>query len=291
MNNATPSYIHEAQFYHSTSTGKIECRLCPKHCQFDDNSLGFCKTRKRIGDRLVSLNYGLCGGGHLDPIEKKPLRRFLPGSFIFSVGSIGCNFSCAFCQNHDFVEGQHPLMSLTPDDLVTQALQLGPKNIGIAYTYSEPTVWYEFIYDTARLARQNGLKNVVVTNGYIERAPLAKLLPFIDALNIDVKAFHEDFYRQICQGGLENVKETVRLSTQHAHVEITTLIIPGLNDSTQEIAKLAEWLSQLSPQIPLHLTRYFPCHHLAIPPTPLATLKQLQEIAAQYLQYVYLGNV
>jgi len=280
-----------AQFYQSLTSDVIECLLCPKHCHIPEGKTGGCLVRKNIEGVLVSLNYGVCSSGALDPIEKKPLLHFMPGSHIFSVGSVGCNFSCSFCQNYDFVHGRQPLKTVMPADIVAQALKLTPENIGIAYTYSEPTVWYEFIYDTAVLARQENLKNVLVTNGYIEQAPLKKLLPYIDAMNIDIKAFQEVFYNQICGGELERVKETVIFAAKQTHVEITTLIIPGLNDADDEIKRLAKWLSSISPQIPLHLTRYFPCHKLTLPMTPLATLERLQNISSHYLQYVHLGNV
>jgi pyruvate formate lyase activating enzyme len=287
MNNGE----HQAQFYQSIAHGVIECLLCPKHCHIPVGKTGLCLVRKNIEGVFVSLNYGVCSCGALDPIEKKPLFNFMPGSHIFSIGSMGCNFSCLFCQNYDFVHGRQELVTITPADVVAQAIELKPDNIGIAYTYSEPTVWYEFVYDTALLARKAGLKNVLVTNGYIEQAPLEKLLPYIDAMNIDIKAFREAFYTEICRGELEQVKQTVTLAANQTHVEITTLVIPGLNDSVDEIRKLAQWLSKLSPQIPLHLTRYFPCHQMTIPATPIDTLQGLQKIASRYLQHVYLGNV
>ncbi len=283
----------QARFYQPLTNGVIEFLLCPKHCSIRQGETGFCLVRKNSAGVLVSLNYGLCNVGALDRIEKKPLSRFMPGSHIFSVGSIGCNFACLFCQNHDFVHGGQALVTVTPAEVVSQALGLksNSNNIGIAYTYSEPTVWYEFVYDTAVLAKQADLKNVLVTNGYIEQAPLEALLPYIDAMNIDVKAFRGAFYNEVCRGELEQVKQTVALAVQQTHVEITTLVIPGLNDSVAEISELAEWLSKLSPQIPLHLTRYFPCHKMTIAATPVPTLKQLQKIAEHYLQHVYLGNV
>lgn len=183
------------------------------------------------------------------------------------------------------------MVTITPAEVVSQAMKMQPRNIGIAYTYSEPSVWYEFVYDTAVLAKAVGLKNVLVTNGYIEQAPLEELLPYIDAMNIDVKAFHEAFYTEICLGKLEQVKQTVLVAAQQTHVEITTLVIPGLNDSDDEIRELAEWLSQISPMIPFHLTRYFPCHEMTISATPVSTLKRLQKIASSYLQHVHLGNM
>jgi pyruvate formate lyase activating enzyme len=283
----------KARFYESVANDVVRCFLCPKHCHIAEGKTGFCSVRKNVDGILISLNYGVCNLGILDPIEKKPLRHFMPGSPIFSVGSLGCNFSCLFCQNHEFVHGGQQLVTVTPEAVVLHALKLKGEsnNIGIAYTYSEPTVWYEFVYDTAVLARKAGLKNVLVTNGYIEQAPLAALLPYIDAMNIDVKAFRGTFYREVCCGELEQVKQTVILAVPQTHVEITTLVIPGLNDSPDEIKALARWLGELSPQITLHLTRYFPCNKMTIPATPVATLEHLQNIASHYLQHVYLGNV
>jgi pyruvate formate lyase activating enzyme len=227
----------------------------------------------------------------MDPIEKKPLYHFFPGSWIFSVGSFGCNFRCKFCQNWQIAQlTEVPTEEISAEELVNVASRQ-KDNIGIAYTYNEPTIWYEYVIECASLARKKGLKNVLVTNGFIEKEPLEKLLPFIDAMNIDVKAYTEDFYRDITFGKLSPVKRTVEIAQKSCHVEITTLLIPGMNDGEDEVEALAKWLASLRKDIPLHLTRYFPNFKLDLPPTPVETIRRAREIAMKYLDYVYTGNV
>ena len=282
--------MREALYYSKHEKGLL-CSLCPKNCLIKDQETGFCRTRRNVGGTLYAANYGACTSYALDPIEKKPLYHFYPGSYILSIGTWGCNFSCQFCQNWQIAQAEAEFQELSPEDVVEAAKEAGPRNIGIAYTYSEPAVWYEFVFDTARLARGAGLKNVLVTNGYISHEPLAELLPYIDAMNIDVKAFNEDFYHKICAGSLAEVKGTVEQAARHCHVEITTLLVPGLNDDPEEIEALSAWLASISPAIPLHLSRYFPRYKLDIPPTPLATMEKARDAARHHLQYVYLGNV
>lgn len=224
-------------------------------------------------------------------MEKKPLYHFYPGSSIFSIGTWGCNLACSFCQNWSIAQETPPTVELSPAKAVSSAVGAGGRCIGIAYTYSEPAVWYEYVRDTATLAKEQGLKNVLVTNGFINPEPLKELLGVVDALNIDVKAFSDKFYREVCGGKLKPVKKTVELAASVAHVEITCLVIPGVNDSTEEIGALAQWLRAINPDIPLHLSRYFPNYKLALPPTPVATLENAYNIARQYLNYVYLGNL
>ena len=281
--------LREALFYSKHEKGLL-CSLCPKGCLIPENGTGFCRTRHNIGGTLYAANYGACTSYALDPIEKKPLYHFYPGSYILSIGTWGCNFACQFCQNWQIAQGEPQFQELSPEDVVAAAQEAAPPNIGIAYTYSEPTVWYEFIFDTAHLAREAGLKNVLVTNGYISPQPLADLLPYIDAMNIDVKAFNEEFYHKICAGSLAEVKATVEMAARHCHVEITTLLVPGLNDDMREIEALASWLAAINPTIPLHLSRYFPRYKMDIPPTPRATMEKAKEAARRHLQYVYLGN-
>ncbi len=231
----------------------------------------------------------------MDPIEKKPLYHFYPGSSILSLGTAGCNLSCDFCQNWQLVQsGVEGMSTLSPKKL-KQLLQDDPRlkeQLGVAYTYTEPFIWYEYLRDCAPLVRSTGKKNVLVTNGYINQEPLRELLPFIDAMNIDVKAFKDSFYRQNCAGSLKPVLETVKTSVQSCHVEITCLIIPGENDSPAEIQALARWLGDMDRNIPLHFSRYFPCYKKkSPPPTPPATLHQARDIALKYLNYVYIGNL
>lgn len=284
--------MKEVPYYEKLPEGKVRCGICPHRCLLAAGKAGLCRVRKNSGGILYALNYARCAASALDPIEKKPLYHFYPGSTIFSLGTLGCNFRCDFCQNWEIAQADAPTVKLEPEGAVRLALRAGRNCIGIAYTYSEPLMWYEYVLDTARLAREQGLKNVVVTNGYINPEPLAALLPYIDAFNIDVKAFEPQFYRQLCGGQLEPVLETVRACVEAGcHVELTTLLVPGLNDSPEEISRLADWVARLDPELPLHFSRYFPRHRLTLPPTPLASLERAWNIAREKLPYVYLGNV
>ncbi|WP_265443207.1 AmmeMemoRadiSam system radical SAM enzyme [Acetivibrio straminisolvens] len=282
-----------AMFYNRMEDLKVHCYLCPHNCTINPGRFGVCRARKNIDGDLHSLNYGKISSIALDPIEKKPLYRFKGGSKILSIGTFGCNLKCSFCQNWVIAHDEPKLYDVTSEDIVNKAKELVPKgNIGIAYTYNEPSVWYEFVYDTAVLARKEGLSNVLVTNGFIGKEALLTLLPYIDAMNIDVKAYTASFYKDICGGVLKNVKETVEIAAKKCHVEVTTLIIPTLNDGLEEISQLAKWLSTISKDIPLHLSRYFPNYKVQdIPPTPKETLYKAREEAQKYLDYVYLGNV
>ena len=282
--------MREALYYEPHERGVI-CRLCPKECVIGEGLTGFCRARRNVGGQLFAANYAACSSYALDPVEKKPLYHFYPGSYIFSIGTWGCNFACRFCQNWQIAQEEPDTVAMTPEKAVATAVGAGRQNIGIAYTYSEPSVWYEFVLDTAQLARSQGLKNVLVTNGFIKPAPLAGLLPYIDALNIDVKAFNERFYREVCAGRLAEVKRTVELAADAAHVEVTCLVVPELNDDAAELEALAAWLAGISRDIPLHFSRYFPNYKLDTPPTPVATLETAYEAARRHLRYVYVGNV
>ncbi len=282
----------EALFYERLEGGEVRCRLCPQRCRIAPGRAGICRARRNIGGTLYALNYAQVSSLAVDPIEKKPLYHFYPGSQIFSVGTFGCNFHCGFCQNWQIAHGDPFTREYPPAALVELAemarLQYG--SIGIAYTYSEPLVWYEYVYETARLAKERGLKNVLVTNGAIEEEPLRALLPYIDAMNIDVKAFTEDFYRDVCHGKLKPVLRTVEIAAAECHVEVTTLLVPTKNDSDEELEALTTWLASLNPAIPLHFSRYFPQYKFALPPTPLSVLAKARAIAARKLKYVYIGN-
>lgn len=282
--------MREALYYEACSSGAI-CRLCPKQCIIPAGRTGFCRVRKNIGGKLYTANYACVSSYGLDPIEKKPLYHFYPGSMIFSIGTWGCNFACQFCQNWEIAQATPATIEMAPEIAVAMAVRAGQGNIGIAYTYSEPSVWYEYILDTAQAARAAGLKNVLVTNGFINPEPLRRLLPYIDAMNIDVKAFNSEFYHQVCAGELTQVKRTVELAAAACHVEITTLVVPGLNDREEELVELAKWLGEISKDIPLHFSRYFPQYKMTVPPTPLTTLNRAYELARQHLHYVYLGNI
>lgn len=270
------------------------CEICPHHCALDDGQTGLCRARKNINGVILCENYGRLTSIALDPIEKKPLYHFYPGSRILSVGSYGCNLRCPFCQNCKISmadENHASYQVVTPEVLVEKALELVPKgNIGIAYTYNEPLVGYEFVLDCSRLARESGLKNVVVTNGTICEEPLHNLLPFIDAMNIDLKGITESFYKMV-GGYLETVKQTIEMAVKACHVEVTTLIVPGENDGNKQMDELAKWLSSIDPQIPLHISRFFPRYKMADRlATPVETVFELAGVARRYLQYVYEGN-
>lgn len=273
---------------------KEVCDICPHHCLLAERQIGFCRARSNVDGRIQAINYGLVTSIALDPIEKKPLYRFYPGSYILSLGSFGCNLRCSFCQNYEISMAdakQVHVRELEPEKVVNLAVSLQSRgNIGIAYTYNEPLVGYEYVSDCACLAKAKGLKNVLVTNGYCCEDKLTELLPVIDALNIDLKAFTQRFYQKI-SGNLETVKNSIRLAAEAAHVEVTNLIIPGENDSEDEIEALSAWLASINQDIPLHITRFFPQYKMTDrAATDVDKLYRLAEIASGNLKYVYLGN-
>ena len=272
---------------------KLTCELCFHHCQLDEGQTGFCRARGNRNGKIVSLNYGKLTALALDPIEKKPLRRFHSGSLILSVGSFGCNLHCPFCQNAGIaaVGPETYTQDCSPEQLVQESLRLREQgNIGVAYTYNEPLVGYEYVRDCAELVHQTGMLNVLVTNGTIEEGPWKALLPLLDAVNIDLKGFTSDWYRRL-GGDLATVKRSIDLAAQHCHIEVTTLIVPGENDSEDEMRALSAWLASVSPEIPLHVSRFFPRHQMQDrPPTPVQTVYRLAEVARERLRYVYTGN-
>jgi pyruvate formate lyase activating enzyme len=285
--------VQEALFYEKKENGRVACRLCHRLCAIRQGHTGFCNVRRNVDGVLYALNYGKYSSSALDPMEKKPLYHFYPGSYIFSLGTVGCSLHCGFCQNWEIAHGDAPTRNMTPQKAVESAKryrQQGHSCAGIAYTYSEPFVWYEFVYDTAQLARAEGLKNVLVTNGYVNEEPLKQILPYIDAMNIDVKGFTGEYYRSTCAGKLEPVLRTVEIAYTRCHVELTTLLVTGLNDSPEETGRLVSWVAGLDPEIPLHFSRYFPHYKMDLPSTPMETLQRAWEIAREKLSYVYIGN-
>ena len=273
---------------------KSRCELCFHRCELDEGQTGLCRARGYRDGRIVPLNYGKLTGLALDPIEKKPLRRFHPGSLILSVGSFGCNLRCPFCQNHEISmagEGELQTAQVSPEKLVAKAAELVPQgNIGVAYTYNEPLIGYEYVRDCAALVHKRGLVNVLVTNGTVEEVPWRALLPLIDAVNIDLKGFTAEWYRKL-GGDLGAVKRSIVLAAEQCHVEVTTLLIPGENDSVEEIRELARWLSGVDPNIPLHLSRFFPRYRMMDrPPTPVEQVYRLADEARAYLACVCTGN-
>ena len=271
------------------------CPICPRACRLSEGQIGFCRARANINGRIVPINYGKYTSLALDPIEKKPLYHFYTGSKILSVGSFGCNLRCPFCQNHQIsMSGFNdvPHNEITPQQLTDLALWLSTEpqgNIGVAFTYNEPFISYEFVRDCCILLHQVGLKTVLVTNGHINLQPLRELLPLIDAMNIDLKGFSQEYYDYV-GGYFDCVKQTIAESFDKCHIEVTTLVVPTKNDDSDDMERQAQWLSSLSPQIPLHLSRYFPHYQSDIPTTPIETLQNLRDVARKYLEFDYIGN-
>ena len=320
--------MKEALFYEMQYDGSIVCDLCPHVCCIGLSEAGVCCVRGNTNGTLYAESYGCISSLALDPIEKKPLNRFYPGSLILSVGSYGCNMKCAYCQNHTIsqqVTSENPKLCVTlprqnahlpnvnsafvsvasldfgvcggylqkpetefaPPEKLLRIAKNTADNIGIAFTYNEPLIGIEYILDTAPLFREAGLKVVLVTNGMINEEPLEALLPYVDAMNIDVKAFNATKYKELC-GNLPAVIKTVEKSAAACHVEITSLIVPGQNDTIDDIQALAEWLSGISPEIPLHITRFFPRYRMSNgEPTPVKTMRALADSARKILKYVY----
>ena len=284
----------EAAFWSADENNAVRCGLCPHRCLVRENASGACGVRENREGKLIASSYGQISSVALDPIEKKPLYMFNPGKKILSIGGFGCNMKCGFCQNYEISSEYESIRQraglLSPDDVVEAALRAVPDgNIGVAYTYNEPLIGYEFLYDCAALARSKGLSNVLVTNGCINAEPLENLLPLTDAMNIDLKGFTDDFYTGV-GGDLETVKETIKRASASCHVEVTTLVLPGENEG--DIPEIAKWLSSIDPGIPLHLTRFFPRYHYdGRQPTPRETIMRLCEAAKEHLTNVFPGNM
>ena len=289
----------EAYLYEPLEEKKVRCNLCNHRCVIKDGLRGICGVRENNGGSLETRVYGRVIARHIDPIEKKPLYHFLPGSLSYSIATVGCNFKCRFCQNADIAQMPSDRKGMivgdvsTPTDVVHEALKGNCKTI--AYTYTEPTVYFEFAYDTAKLAHEEGIQNVFVTNGYMTGEALEMISPYLDAANVDLKAFAEDFYKTYCQARLAPVKETLkRMKSLGIFVEVTTLLIPGLNDDRKELEALAAFISDsLGADTPWHISRFHPTYRLTDrPPTPVKTLDMARKIGITAgLKYVYTGNV
>ncbi|MDO8735220.1 MAG: AmmeMemoRadiSam system radical SAM enzyme [Elusimicrobiota bacterium] len=272
---------------------QVKCNLCPWYCIISDGKVGNCGIRKNVDGKLFSLTYDKFTSVSMDPIEKKPLYHFYPTREILSLGTLGCNFHCQFCQNFEISQAVFDdtyLKTVTSSDAVSLAKQY--HSIGLAYTYNEPLINYEWLKDTMSEAKKYGLKNVLVSNGYINEEPFYNIVDNIDAANIDVKSFRDEFYKKYCGGKLAPVLRTVEiLVKKKKHVEITNLIITGLNDSDEEISDLVDWVWSLGEETPLHFSRYFPCYKMTIKATPFPTLEKARKIALKKLKHVYIGNV
>lgn len=290
--------LREAMFYDLLENGIVRCNLCSHRCLIRPSKRGICAVRENRDGRLYTLVYGRLIARAVDPIEKKPLFHFHPGSSIYSIATVGCNFRCKNCQNYDIsqlpretskVVGEH----VSPEEVVEAAKRYRCESI--AYTYTEPTIFYEYAYDVAKLANREGIKNVFVTNGYITEEALKEIRPYLDAANIDLKSFRDSFYRSVCGAKLEPVLEAIRLYREYGiWIEITTLIIPGLNDSDDELREIASFIKEeLDPGVPWHISRFYPMYMLLdVPQTPLETLRKARRIGLEVgLRYVYEGNV
>jgi pyruvate formate lyase activating enzyme len=284
---------HQAMFWHYNDvTKKVECELCPHNCVISEGKLGLCKTRENISGELIANNYGKVTSIALDPIEKKPLYHYKPGKNILSLGTYGCNMRCQFCQNYEISQNVCETKVYTIDDILNILSQI-ENNIGLAFTYNEPFMWYEFVIDVAtKIKKVYPDKDIIlVTNGYINQEPLVKLLPFIDAMNIDLKTYSDDTYHRLCGASLEPVLQTIKMASTRCHVEVTTLIVPEENDSLDEIKKIAKFLRDINPNIVLHLSRYFPRFQMDKAPTKKEMMEKALIEARKYLPYVYAGNL
>ncbi len=288
--------MQEALFYTKLENSKVRCILCPWFCELKPGNTGACRVRKNIGGNLKTLVYNTVAALSIDPIEKKPLYHFLPGKDILSLGMVGCNLHCTFCQNHSIsqcrAEDYSGFTPISAYQILKKASGI-IKNAGIAFTYNEPFIFYEFMLKTAQLSHRHGMKNVMVSNGYVNPEPLKRILPFIDAFNIDLKAFDNKFYIQQTKGKLETVLKTIiAVAESKAHLELTNLVIPGLNDNQKQFEEMVKWIAgECGNEIPLHLSRYFPQYKLDFPATPPETLERLYHVAKKYIHYVYIGNM
>jgi pyruvate formate lyase activating enzyme len=289
----------EAYLYQALENNKVKCNLCSHRCVIKDGGRGICGVRENAGGILQTLVYGKLIARHIDPIEKKPLFHFLPGTLSYSLATVGCNFRCQFCQNADIAQmpadrsGMLMGDDCSPASAVAAAVRGGCQSI--SYTYTEPTVFFEFAYETAKLAAGKGLRNVFVTNGYMTAEALEMIHPYLDAANVDLKAFNDKYYKELCGARLKHVQATLKLmKSLDIFVEVTTLIVPGLNDDPAELKDLAEFIAQdLGVATPWHISRFHPTYKLTdSPPTPVKTLIMAREIGLKAgLRYVYTGNV
>ena len=285
------------RYWHSSDDGRVVCDLCPRHCALRDGQAGFCFVRRNVGGQLELTTYGRSSGFAVDPIEKKPLYHFLPGADVLSFGTAGCSLACRFCQNWEIstaTEYEILAVDAPPEDVAFTAKRRGCQ--GVAYTYNDPTIFAEYTIDTAPEVRARGLANIAVTAGYIEPEPRVDFFEFMDAANVDLKSIRPDFYRRVVSGHLEPVQDTLRYLVHETDVwvEVTNLVIPGLNDSEAELHDLAGWVvSELGPDVPLHFSAFHPSHRMTdVPRTPPATLRHARQIALdEGLRFVYTGNI
>jgi len=285
--------MKEALFYIKKDKD-VQCKLCPRLCIIKPDNLGNCGVRKNINGKLYSLVYGRSAATNIDPIEKKPLYHFLPGSFSFSIGTLGCNLHCKNCQNWGISQaksGDYPDYELLPEKIVEEAIRNNCKSI--SYTYNEPTVFYEYVLDTAKLAKKKKIRNNLITNGFVNEEPLRKLLPYIDAANVDLKSINNEFYKNNTNAWIEPILNSIKLMNKKIWIELTNLIIPTLNDDLTKIKEMCEWIENVNKNIPLHFTAFYSMYKLLnIPPTSQEILLKAYGIAKKVgLNYVYVGNL
>lgn len=284
-------HMRQPENYKKQSDGKFKCLLCPNFCVLEEGQTGKCLSRGVRNGNFQLLNYGHVVAAGVDPIEKKPLYHFFPGRAVLSVGSYGCNLRCKFCQNSDISQFEQPSTMLTPEQLLQKAFNL-QDNIGVAFTYNEPGIWYEYILDCAAGLHDSGLKVILVTNGFLCSEPFKELCKVSDAMNIDLKAFNQEFYKDECQGEFEAVKNNIVSAVESGiHLELTNLVITGLNDSEEEFRKMVDWIASLNPDIPFHISRYFPRYLETAPATKISVIEHFVEVAKEKLNFVYAGNI
>ncbi len=281
--------MKEARYYRKETNEKVQCLLCPHICMIEEGAQGKCRSRVNHKGILYTENYGNTISLSIDPIEKKPLYHYYPGSQILSLGPNSCNFSCAFCQNYEISQFEVNTMHISPVQLCEKVLATKARQV--AFTYTEPLMWFEYIMDCAPLFKEAGIRIVMVSNGFINPEPLQELLPIVDAWNIDLKSMDDEFYEKICGAHVAPVLKTISSVASVSHLEITNLLIPGKNDSTEQIESLVDWVAALNPDIPLHFSRYFPRFKMKEQPTPEKTLNTAYKIAIKKLHYVYVGNI
>ena len=282
--------LKEARYYDSISNDRVKCLLCPHNCVIQKDKTGVCGVRKNVNGRLFTTIYGEATAVSMDPIEKKPLYHFYPTRDILSIGTKGCNFKCAYCQNWHISQDANARSSYyEPDYIINTAIK--KKSMGVAYTYSEPFIWFEYVLDCSKLAWKNGLKNVYVTNGFIEKEPLNELLEFTDAMNIDLKAFKDATYKKVQKGELSKVMNTIQIANKRCHVELTTLVVTGINDDLAELSEMADWISSVDKNIPWHISRYYPNYKYDKPATDIDFMIRVHDMAVKKLNYVFCGNI
>lgn len=282
--------IREAMYYKKLDNNLLQCELCPHYCVIPTGEMGKCRSRKNIAGKLWAINYGKALGISVDPIEKKPFYHFRPGTKILSLGPNSCNLSCRWCQNYQISQFESPTITLSLEELYSRVLRHNPTTLQLAFTYTEPLTWYEYILDFA--VKYPEVKIALISNGFLNPEPLAQLLPHIAAMNIDLKGFTEGFYKDQCGGSLKPIKDNIRsVFEAGVHLELTLLLIPGLNDNEEELDELTDFIAAISPEIPLHISAYHPTYLTDLPATKVKDVARARQIAQKKLSFVYGGNL